>query len=177
MSGATVWGFRLVDERRPWSLDGLRRASPDDVPALRAITETSHHDSWFHQDPRLPGRVCDELSRVWIERSCRGHAKAVLVAGCHGRLAGYLTCHPKDPRQGRLGLVGVAGWARGRGLGTRLVDGGVRWFAEHGIDAVRVVTRDRNGQARRLYGRSRFLFERLQPRYHLWHARAEPPGP
>jgi dTDP-4-amino-4,6-dideoxy-D-galactose acyltransferase len=175
-------GFHLVDVRvtlgarpaasdlQPWRLAGVRASSPRDVPALRAIAGTSHGDSRFYQDPRVPRPLCDELFRTWIEKSCHDYAAAVLVAECEGRVAGYLTCQVED-RQGRFGLVAVADWARRGGLGTRLVQGGLRWFAEHGLEGVRVATQGRNLQAQRLFGRQGFLVEHVQLWYHRWFSR------
>lgn len=182
-------GFRLVDvrvtllaqiearDRQPWDRDGLRRALPEDIQALRAIAETSHGDSRFYQDHRFLRPRCDELFRTWIERSCHGYAQEVLVAECRGRVAGYVTCHLDGQKQGRIGLLAVASWARGLGLGTRLVEAGLSWFAEQGVKDVRVATQGRNVKALRLYGRSRFLVHCVQLWYHRWSPRrAEGPG-
>lgn len=170
-------GFRLADIRitldhalraLPPAPARIRPAQPADVPALRAIAAVSHRDSRFYADPGFPGPSCDALYRKWIERSCEGYADAVLVGQQDGRPAGYITCHLQPDRCGSIGLTAVAEWARGHGLGRRLVAAALHFCAVHGSQAVTVVTQGRNSGAQRMYQGCGFRTRSLQLWYHRW---------
>ena len=62
----------------------VRDVSEVDIPALRALARSGHRDSRFYYDGNFPDHLCDELYETWIEKSCRGWAKKVLVAGEDG---------------------------------------------------------------------------------------------
>ena len=169
-------GFRFVDIRAEYgcSLEGqqdpvqeLRRAMPGDIPALTQIARCSHTDSRFYFDGQFPRERCDELYSTWIEKSCRGYAKAVLVAECDGKPAGYVTGN-WNGQSGQIGLLAVADWARGRGLGRTLVRSALQLFREQGIQTVKVVTQGRNIESQRLYAQCGFSIASVNIWYHRW---------
>jgi dTDP-4-amino-4,6-dideoxy-D-galactose acyltransferase len=172
--------FRLVDIRVTLDLQvgkshnndssgsGIRNAVENDIPALRAIARTSHRDSRFYQDGHFPEHLCDELYEVWIEKSCRGWASTVFVGEENGAIEGYLTCHLPSSENGQVGLVGVAGRAQGKGIGTRLVSCAVRWFAQQGAENITVVTQGRNVPAQRLYQKCGFATRSVELWFHRW---------
>lgn len=172
-------GFGLVDIRvtlaRPLDADqadaglaeAVRAARPEDVGPLAAIAREAHADSRFYFDGRFPRERCADLYATWIERSCAGWADAVLVADHEGRAAGYITCQVAGT-SGRIGLVGVAPEARGRGIGRRLVRGALGWFAARPADRVEVVTQGRNVAAQALYQQHGFRTHRVELWYHRW---------
>jgi ribosomal protein S18 acetylase RimI-like enzyme len=176
-------GFRLVDIRatlaarlpnthsEKWSSADIREAVPEDIPALREIAGTSHRDTRFYQDGGFPRHLCDELYRVWIEKSCRGDADIVLVAEYNSRPAGYIACNLNQKGSGQIGLVGVDQEARSLGLGRRLVQHSLCWFQQHEAREVIVVTQGNNVAAQRLYQQCGFLTSAVQLWYHLWPAR------
>jgi len=145
----------------------VRPARPEDVAALRAIAAASHTDTRFYQDGRFPVSACDELYRVWIDKSCHGYADWVWVAEQEGQPAGYITCHLADGEP-RIGLTGVATQARGRGLGHALVQRALEWFFEQGVRSVSVATQGANTRALRLYQASGFAVSDIQLWYHKW---------
>lgn len=161
---------QITSSDTPGSAPGVRTAAPEDTEPLQAIARTSHRDSRFYFDGRFPVGRCDDLYAAWIERSCRGHADAVLVADHEGRPAGYVTCH-LSARTGRIGLFGVAPAARGRGVGTRLLAGAVEWFRDRAVAAVDVATQARNVAAQALYQRQGFRTSRVRDWYHYWPPR------
>ncbi len=149
----------------------VRTYKPSDLAALRVIARASHYDSRFYYDPHFPNSRCDDLYETWIEKSCNGDADEVLVAELTGRLAGYISCHIRDPHQatGQIGLAAVGREAQGNGIGYQLVQESLRWFAEHGVQQVVVVTQGRNSQAQRLYQKCGFLTRSIQAWYHRWY--------
>jgi dTDP-4-amino-4,6-dideoxy-D-galactose acyltransferase len=145
----------------------IRPVRPEDIEALRTIASANHTDSRFYQDGLFPESLCQELYRVWIEKSCRGDADLVLVAEHQGSPAGYLTCHLVGG-EGRIGLVGVASETRGLGLGQAMLQVALTWFAEQRATRITVVTQGANTKAQRLYQANGFATRSVQLWYHLW---------
>ncbi len=169
-------GFALVDIRitlerqlagRTAVPPAIRPVAESDIPHLVAIARTSHFDSRFYFDPGFPRERCDALYATWAEKSCSGYADAVFVAEREGKTAGYITCHD-DKTSGRIGLVGVAEWARGAGLGRQLIEASLNFFATRNLPLVTVVTQGRNVGAQRLYQKSGFVTRSLELWYHRW---------
>src|SRR6266446_706105 len=122
----------------------LRNAVESDIPALRALARSGHRHSRFYYDGNFPYSLCDELYETWIEKSCRGWANNVLVAGEDGDVDGYLTCHLSNSGRGQIGLVGVREKVQGMGIGKDLVSIAIGWFAQQDIENISVVTQGRN---------------------------------
>ena len=108
--------FSRVDDRMTLELQPIppassphadtRAACQSDIAALRNIAAVSHHDSRFYNDRHFDRGRCDELYRVWIERSCQGWADHVVVVERDGNAVGYLTVHLREPHAASIGLVG-----------------------------------------------------------------------
>ncbi len=172
--------FRFVDIRttyeRPLAGDDsfgerapeIRKALPQDVPALRAIAGVSHQDSRFYFDPAFSEAACNALYETWIEKSCQGYANAVLVAELEGRAVGYISLHLDEENTGQIGLIAVGADAKGHGLGKKLINESLRWFASEGVGRVTVVTQGRNVIAQRLYQRFGFMLTSVEVWYHRW---------
>ena len=174
-------GFYLTDIRVTYehSLRGLenphapapdiRMAVPEDLPALRAMTDSSYRDSRFYYDGHFSQESCDRLYEIWIEKSLSGYAQAVLVMGAPGQPEGFVTCDTIMPEaKGKIGLVGVSRSTRGRGVGQALVQESLHWFAAQRMKSVQVVTQGRNIPAQRLYQKCRFLTTEVRFWYHCW---------
>lgn len=172
--------FRFVDVRVTLDLHvgtvcggsssrfSVRNAAEGDIPALRALARSGHRDSRFYYDGNFPHPLCDALYETWIEKSCRGWAKNVFVAGEGGDLEGYLTCHLPNPGSGQIGLVGVGEKGQGKGIGRDLVSYAVRWFAQENVQSISVVTQGRNVRAQRLYQRCGFVTRSVELWFHRW---------
>jgi ribosomal protein S18 acetylase RimI-like enzyme len=145
----------------------VRPALESDLPEIVSMARVNHTDSRFYYDPGFPRERCDALYATWAEKSCRGWADAVFVAEQDGRTAGYITCHD-DKTWGRIGLVGVAEWARGGGLGRELLQASLSFFGSRKLPFVTVVTQLRNVGAQRLYQRNGFVARSLELWYHRW---------
>ncbi len=173
-------GFRFVDIRttyeRPLAGDDsfgeraaeIRKVLPEDVPALRSIAGVSHRDSRFYFDPGFSESACNALYETWIEKSCQGYANAVLVAEIEGRAVGYLSLHLDEGNTGQIGLIAVGADTQGHGLGKKLINESLRWFASEGVGRVTVVTQGRNVIAQRLYQKFGFMLTSVEVWYHRW---------
>ena len=157
------------DDLPPDTSNGTRFARESDLPALRAIARTAHHDTRFYFDEHFERNTCDLLYETWIENSFRGFAQSVLVAEADGEPAAYLTCHLNE-QTSQIGLLGVAGSHRGKGLATKLVQAFLSWSHEQGARRAVVVTQGRNVPAQRLYQHNGFLSSSIQLWYHRWFA-------
>jgi dTDP-4-amino-4,6-dideoxy-D-galactose acyltransferase len=173
-------GFRMADlrftlargaEGNAGSAESVRAFNESDLPYLQEIAAISHRDSRFYHDPGFPEKRCDELYKTWIERSCHGYANTVLVAEHLRRPAGYVSCHLQADGVGSIGLLAVADWSRGVGLGGQLVTAALRFFAEACCTRVTVVTQGRNCPAQRLYENCGFRSASMELWYHRWFDR------
>jgi dTDP-4-amino-4,6-dideoxy-D-galactose acyltransferase len=173
-------GFRMADlrftlarglEGDAGSARSVRAFHQSDLPFLQEIAAVSHRDSRFYHDPGFPDQRCDEFYKTWIERSCHGYADTVLVAEHLRQPAGYVSCHLQPDGIGSIGLLAVADWSRGVGLGGQLVTAALRFFAEACCTHVTVVTQGRNCSAQRLYQNCGFRSASMELWYHRWFDR------
>ena len=189
VAAAQQAGFCLVDIRLTLSREisggqlpaaqpppgvSLRAAALDDLPALQAIARQSHTDSRFFSDPHFDPARSAEMYAVWIASYLEETDNVIVwTAEQDGEALGYLTCQVAG-QTGRIGLVGLAPRARGKGLGSVLLATGLAWFARQGARQVEVVTQGRNLPAQRLYQRGGFRSARLQLWFHKWYPRQQP---
>ncbi len=135
----------------------------DPEPFLPLAGEMRH--SRFYLDPEV-GEA--RARRVWeasIAEHCRGFAQEVAVASFDGRPAGLATVHLEDGAA-RLHIVGVLDWARGRGVGKRLMQAVV---ARHGKErTVSVEAFAANDAACALYKTAGFAPEDEREIVHFW---------
>jgi dTDP-4-amino-4,6-dideoxy-D-galactose acyltransferase len=78
-------------------------------------------------------------------------ADAVVVSRHDRQVDGFVTMRLRPDRTGSLPLVAIRSDRRGRGVGKRLVTGGLGWLAAQGAVNVEVVTQLSNLSAVRLY--------------------------
>jgi dTDP-4-amino-4,6-dideoxy-D-galactose acyltransferase len=146
----------------------VRDAASADVPTLRSIARASRPPSRFYYDGNFPQSSADSLYETWIEKSCHGYADAVLVCELAGRVVGFISLHLSDLDLGHIGLVGVTPDAKGKGPSSKLLAESFRWFNEHHVRRVRVVTQGRNVAAQRLFQKHGLLTANVQMWYHRW---------
>lgn len=73
------------------------------------------------------------------------------VAEIDGRRAGCVLCVRKDDETAQLRVLLVEAWARGQGLGARLVDACIRFARDSGYRRLVLWTNDVLGSARKIY--------------------------
>jgi DNA-binding MarR family transcriptional regulator/GNAT superfamily N-acetyltransferase len=89
-------------------------------------------------------------------RSHDAARERAFVAELDGRRAGCVLCVREDDQTARLRLLLVEPWARGHGLGSRLVDECVSFAREAGYRRIVLWTNDVLDAARRIYERTGF---------------------
>jgi len=172
---AEDYGFRLMDIRItlryygtvPSQTSRVRIASPEDLPALKAMVRGTFLDTRFYRDSRLAPHA-DRLYETWIERDVKGHAAIVLVADdTQSNPAGFISCHySSHTKIGEISLIAVRRDARGQGIGSLLVDSAKAWFFSVGATQISVVTNGANISAQKLYQRKEFHVDRVQIWFH-----------
>lgn len=181
---AQAAGFRVVDLRMTFEgnlaapaspVEGVRPATSADVPRLSEIARYSHRNTRFYTDGNLPSERCDELYAVWIQRSVdEGFADAVLVVDGVSGPDGYITCSQSKDGSGSIGLCAVAGEARGKKIGQKLVSAALDWMLSRGLTRVSVVTQANNIGAQRLYQAAGMRTTRVETWLHAWPANLLP---
>jgi dTDP-4-amino-4,6-dideoxy-D-galactose acyltransferase len=172
-------GFHFADVRCTYTYDlsarrplavtpAIRPFEPSDLPQLRQIASSSHGSSRFYYDRGFDRKRCADLYAEWIERSCRGWADAVYVAGFTGLPAGYVTCHLDGHKAGSIGLIAVDPQFQGRGLGQQLTCAAISHLSLRGARRVSVVTQGRNIRSQQMYQRCGFVLSSVEIWYHLW---------
>ena len=91
------------------------------------------------------------------------------VAELDGAPAGFACCVPEDGSTARLRLLLVERWARGLGIGSRLVDEAVRFARQAGCERIVLSTYDILASARRIYQRAGFTLVSEQPEHSYGH--------
>ena len=170
--------FSRVDERVTLELQPIppvssppadsRAARESDIPALREIAATAHRDSRFYHDSHFDRQRCDELYRVWIEKSCRGWADHVTVVERDGHAIGYLTVHLREGDSASIGLVGVNAAYRRQGIGARLMGGALSWISSRSVTRVWTATQGRNAASQGFFQNAGFRQTGRAIWYHRW---------
>jgi len=106
---------------------------------------------WTAEFERLVATIVGEFASAPLDSGNR-----CWIATLDGERAGCVFLVPASPQVARLRLLLVEPWARGVGLGSRLVDACIAAAREHGYRSLTLWTNDVLVAARRLYERAGF---------------------
>ena len=151
--------------------------SRDDVsPELVALAVGAGEFSRFRRDQRIPHAAFRGVYETWIRRSVAGElADCVFVASRDGvKPSGLVTVRVRDGI-GEIGLVSVAEFARGQGIGGLLMNRALDWIEASGASLATVVTQLDNTAACRFYEQFRFELMDVAHVYHFWPTDASEP--
>lgn len=111
------------------------------------------------------------VARVVADYVDRGDSRreAAWIAEVDGERAGCVFCVRNDERTAQLRLLLVEPWARGRGIGRRLVDECLRSARRAGYERIRLWTNDVLVEARRIYERAGFTLDREERHHNFGH--------
>lgn len=137
-------------------------------PSLLELAWESGIYSRFNIDPHFKNNEFRQLYKIWIERSVsREIAKDVLVYMDGTIIGGMITLGEKN-NKGDIGLVAVAEYSRGKGIGKKLMTAAENAFQDMGYDEVQVVTQRINVPAMNLYQRCGYSINERLFYYHFW---------
>jgi ribosomal protein S18 acetylase RimI-like enzyme len=160
MEASMASKFVTQDGQTVW----LRPAIKDDAEAMiRGMNSVAREGKYFLRS-HFERDV--ETERAFIART-REQGDLILVAVVEGRLVGWVTLFRGRPEFLRhtasLGMAVIKSF-RGLGIGSALLDSGLLWAAEHGIEKVNLGVRASNVRARTLYSRFGFVEEGVRAR-------------
>jgi len=140
--------------------------TPESAMIKLAIQSGEH--SRFRNDSKFPSELFDKLFTCWIMRSVvKEIAWEVLVVKEGNDLLGLITLGVKGERAD-IGLLAVADYARGKGIGSVLVADADKRFAESGYALAQVVTQRSNLGACKLYESCGYQIENIENVFHFW---------
>jgi len=133
----------------------IRRATDDDIPAIRSVAERGWNAAY---EEILPQSVIDERIEDWYDRDMLAAILAredlgYFVAERDGAVVGYASARPADddPDLGRLPSIYVDPDHWDEGIGTTLLETAEEFLREAGCAAIRVVTLAENRIATGFY--------------------------
>ena len=145
---------------RPRASVALRAATPDDG-AWVVARHGAIYAAEFGWDASFAALVAEVMQSY-----AAGHdptCEAGWVAEVDGRRAGSVFCIRQDRRTAKLRVLFLEPWARGRGIGSRLVAECISFARDAGYDELVLWTVDVLAGARRIYERAGFRLTRSEP--------------
>lgn len=158
----------MPDIRQATAYTSFRYTAKEPEAAMIKLALQSGEYSRFRNDPKFPRELYDKLFVCWITRSVSKEiAWEVLVVKEGSDLLGVITLGVKGGRAD-IGLLAVANYARGKGIGRALMTDAGKCFAERGCALAHVVTQRSNLVACRLYESCGYQIENVENVFHFW---------
>lgn len=126
--------------------------------------------SRFKVDTNFALNEYERLYTKWIENSVKN--KKAFNTGIYfkdKKLLGFTTVEEKTTALADIGLVAVDPVARGKGIGTLLIEDAKKKAYERSFKKIQVVTQAANVSAIALYERCNFNIEEQKYIYHYWN--------
>jgi DNA-binding MarR family transcriptional regulator/GNAT superfamily N-acetyltransferase len=145
----------------------LRDPEPGDLGwVVQRHGELYHQEYGWNADfERLVARVVGEFAAADA-----GAGNRCWIATLDGQRAGSVFLMPASPEVAKLRLLLVEPWARGHGLGTRLIAACIGAAREAGYHKLTLWTNDVLKEARRLYQRAGFRLVKSEPHQSFGHS-------
>jgi ribosomal protein S18 acetylase RimI-like enzyme len=138
----------------------IRRVEPEAWRELAEVRLRALADAptAFASTYEVEAARSDREWRDWAARVAAGVSAVAFVVDEGERLQGLVMGHERTEQPERVALVSlwVAPEARGRGLGSELVERVVEWAEDRGADAVTIWVNEANAAAIGLYERAGF---------------------
>lgn len=126
--------------------------------------------SRFYIDPNFRENEYSRLYKRWILNAINGKlAFEILIATESDQIIGFTTIGKVNDDLAELGLLAVDEKARGRGLGTELINKAIEHAAKANFKEIQVVTQSDNHPACSLYQKTNFKAIGITNIYHYWN--------
>jgi dTDP-4-amino-4,6-dideoxy-D-galactose acyltransferase len=139
-------------------------------PELIALAFESGKYSRFRVDPNITEKQFEDIYRQWITNSVN-HTVAddvlVIRDSDTKKILGMVTVGEKNQR-GDIGLLAVDKDARGKNIGTKLVQAAQSYFTQKNYLQSQVVTQQDNIPACKLYEKCGYHIEKIEYFFHFW---------
>lgn len=135
---------------------------------ILSLAYQSAEYSRFRVDLNFKNNESEHLYKAWIEKSLSGEiAEDVLVYYDQQEELGLITLGEKSKRAD-IGLLAVDRDARGKSIGTHLIQAALAKADQSGYKEIQVVTQGKNTIACSFYEKNGFVKDYIQNIYHFW---------
>ncbi len=110
-----------------------------------------HEYGWNHEIETLAARVMADFCEANPPAGSRSGRERAFIAEVNGARAGSLLLMEADASTAQIRLVLASSWARGLGIGRRLVDEAIDYSRTAGYEKISLWTNDVLSHARRIY--------------------------
>lgn len=122
--------------------------------------------SRYKTDDNMPNNIFETLYGLWIKRSLNGDIATDVIGYIDNQKTLGILTYQKDGSDATIGILAVDSCARGKGIGTRLMNAFLASL-EPGTK-VHVATQQRNECACHFYEKYGFRIEKISKIYHIW---------
>lgn len=178
---STLAGGKLMDRRltfRKNILPSEKKKLSDTVISIKGeksqtAWELLAHEagkySRFKIDKKFPNGTFETLFALWLHRSLSGEIADEVFGhrGEAGMIDGIISVKERSGNA-QIGLIAVAESARGKSIGSELVDASIDFCIDHNLKKIDVITQRDNSGACRFYEKIGFSLFAEQYVYHLW---------
>ncbi|MGK0387048.1 MAG: dTDP-4-amino-4,6-dideoxy-D-galactose acyltransferase [Patiriisocius sp.] len=144
--------------------------SESSYKALKELALISGAYSRFNLDSNFKNDEYKKLYSTWIDNLVlKQQAFDICIYKEAEDILGFTSIEEKSKKVADIGLVAVSNHARGKGIGTQLIERALLSAIQHGYDEVQVVTQKENIPAIKLYEKCGFKQSELTYVYHYWN--------
>lgn len=141
-----------------------------DIDQLKDLALQSGKHSRFYVDKGFKNNEYAKLYNEWLSKSLKKKlAFQTLVALEENKIIGFVTIAEVNHETAEIGLLAVDARARGKGVGSQLINKATQLILELGYSKFLVATQEINKPAVQLYKKAGFKELSLQHIYHIWN--------
>lgn len=142
----------------------------DDFEKIEKLALQSGKYSRFKIDSNFMNNEFELLYKKWIRNSIyEEKALEVAIFKDKEEILGFLTLEKKSDSLCDISLVAVDQYARGKKIGTKLINFAISQGVQKGFKDIQVVTQLENLPAKNLYEKCGFQISKTEYIYHYWN--------
>lgn len=142
----------------------------DNFKTLEKLALASGVYSRFKLDRKFKDNEYNRLYQEWIKNSVYGQkAMAIIIYKENNNILGFTTLERKSDSLLDISLVAVDENARGKKIGTKLIEYSTNHGLKKGFNKIQVVTQQNNLPAVNLYKKCGFKIKSTEYIYHYWN--------